>query len=199
MNIKAVLFDLGEVLVSVNLNRAVSQLADYLTIDEKEINFYLFNDNIKDRFDSGLIEPEDFYLNFCQQAKKQPPFDIFVEYYTDIFSPLYDGFKAVKYAAQRVPIFLLSNTDTLHWNRILNDYKEIMDLFSGYHLSFKAGVNKPDPKYFIKFLNKSNLQASSCLFIDDNLKNIKTAENLSFMTLRRTRQMNLETELKNFF
>lgn len=58
-----------------------------------------------------------------------------------------------------------------------------LEYFDGGLISYKEGVEKPNPEFYNRLLKKYKLKASDCLFIDDNSSNIETAQNLGFKTL----------------
>lgn len=55
---------------------------------------------------------------------------------------------------------------------------------------------KPDPKIWEVLLDRYGLHAEESIFIDDNYKNIETAEQLGFKTVHITEDTDLEYELK---
>lgn len=56
----------------------------------------------------------------------------------------------------------------------------ILDQFDGGVASCEVHVNKPDPKIYQAFLEKYQLKASECVFIDDRLENVQAAFALGF-------------------
>ena len=63
---------------------------------------------------------------------------------------------------------------------------EVFSLFDGIVLSGEEKINKPDLEIYRRLLNRYGLKAEDCLFIDDNLDNIRAAEKLGFQTIRFT-------------
>ncbi len=55
-----------------------------------------------------------------------------------------------------------------------------MEYMDGGVVSFKVGKTKPDPAIYTAFLQKYNLKAEECLFIDDTEENVTAAEKLGF-------------------
>ena len=82
-------------------------------------------------------------------------------------------------------LILLSNTNDLHitWIKenvwFYNDFKACFDAF---YLSHEVNIAKPNPAIFNFVLNKNNLKAEECFFIDDNQSNIESANALGFKT-----------------
>lgn len=81
-------------------------------------------------------------------------------------------------------LYYLSNA-TRHRHEIYKK-KGLLDFlkyFDGGLLSYLEGVEKPDPEFYKRLINKYKLNPSNCLFIDDNENNINTARQLKFNTL----------------
>ncbi len=74
-------------------------------------------------------------------------------------------------------------------------YKFLQTL-DGIVVSGEEKMVKPDPAIFELLLNRYNLTAGNCLFIDDNLHNIKAAGKLGFDTIYFTGPEQLGHELR---
>ena len=72
----------------------------------------------------------------------------------------------------------------------------LFDIVDGYVLSYKEHQVKPYVAIYETLLNRYELMASECLFIDDNEKNIKTAQELGFIT-RKVLSDNYESVLES--
>ncbi|MBK8200812.1 MAG: HAD-IA family hydrolase [Bdellovibrionales bacterium] len=55
---------------------------------------------------------------------------------------------------------------------------------------------KPDPEIFHRLLNQFQLKAEQCLFIDDNLDNVKSALDLNFLALHYHNPLSLKHQLR---
>ncbi|MEM9686016.1 MAG: HAD-IA family hydrolase, partial [Bacteroidota bacterium] len=63
-------------------------------------------------------------------------------------------------------------------------------------LSGDEKMAKPDKEIFFLLLNRYQLHAEDCLFIDDNSNNISTAKEMGFHTIHFTDEVNLRQRLK---
>jgi len=77
-------------------------------------------------------------------------------------------------------LFVLSNQTPIN-----SEYLHgVLDpLFERVFFSNEIGFRKPDPKSFQKLLDETGLRAEECIFIDDNLDNIKAAWALGFKVI----------------
>ena len=68
--------------------------------------------------------------------------------------------------------------------------------FDGIVVSGEEKCIKPQPQIYQILLSRYGLQAPNCIFIDDNLDNIKGAQTLGFDTILFTSPENLRAELR---
>jgi 2-haloacid dehalogenase len=95
--------------------------------------------------------------------------------------------------AAGIPCFALSN-----WGVDMATAQELYPVlleFDGRVISGEEGVVKPDPAIFHIVLDRFGLNASRCLFVDDNADNIAAAALLGFRTHLVTTPANLRTAL----
>ena len=80
---------------------------------------------------------------------------------------------------QGYKVYIISNI----FAKMMRDCHEelsFMSLADGAILSYQEKVIKPDSKIFRLFLERYNLKANECVFIDDQERNINAARNLGF-------------------
>lgn len=86
--------------------------------------------------------------------------------------------KLLQLLKQQVPkMYLLSNTNEIHWNEIHTRFN-IARHFDELVLSHTIGLAKPEPEIYEHVLQLSGVPASKCLFIDDLEVNVRAAEQL---------------------
>jgi FMN phosphatase YigB (HAD superfamily) len=79
---------------------------------------------------------------------------------------------------------VLISDHALEWIDYCDDKYELKSLFQIRQFSFEIGICKNNVKAYEKILNSLNGRVDECLFIDDNQKNIKTAQSLGLETIR---------------
>ena len=81
-------------------------------------------------------------------------------------------------------IFLLSNTNEIHYRKYLEDfrsfygYKDFDALFHKAYFSYLLGMRKPDAAIFQYLLDDQRLIPGETLFIDDTLQHVESASKL---------------------
>ena len=73
---------------------------------------------------------------------------------------------------------------------------EFLNWFEGIVVSGEEKTRKPFPEIYQTTLSRFNLKAEECLFIDDNLRNVKAATALGIPSLQFSSPEALEKELK---
>lgn len=81
------------------------------------------------------------------------------------------------------------------WIMYCEEQFEYHKLFHSVMYSFEVGVSKPATKAFKLMLEKLHVNPEECLFIDDSLKNIETAEQLGMQTIHFKDAEQLRAEL----
>ena len=75
-------------------------------------------------------------------------------------------------------LMILSNWDAVSFNLVKRQYPEIFNYFAEHHIiiSGAIGLIKPHTAAFEYILNTYKLQPANCIFIDDQIVNIRAAE-----------------------
>jgi 2-haloacid dehalogenase len=94
-------------------------------------------------------------------------------------------------------LYLLSNFSAETFPLMLKRY-EFLQLFDDMIISGEHKLIKPDPAIFELTLKRIKREAHECLFIDDSLANIETANKLSFHTIHFQSPEQLERDLEKF-
>ncbi|MEX0940470.1 MAG: HAD-IA family hydrolase [Candidatus Babeliales bacterium] len=90
-------------------------------------------------------------------------------------------------------IFLLSNCSSSTMATLKQKHPDIFNIFQGIVIPRDVGYKKPNIKIFEHLLEKFNLEAQECYFIDDSIENILSAELLGMHAILYT---NPEATLK---
>lgn len=94
--------------------------------------------------------------------------------------------KAIKKAGYKV--YVLSNWDAQSFPLLQKKYSYIMTMFDGTCISGDVKMLKPNKDIFHACLQKFNLKASECLFIDDEQHNIEGAQSVGITAIKFDRK-----------
>ena len=176
MGIRTIVFDFGNVLGFFSHRRAAEQLAAYGAAGSADaIQSYLFNGQLEDDFESGLLDSAAFRAlvrDRCRLTCDDAQFDTA---YADMFVPNSETCELLPELRKRYRLVLLSNTTVLHSRWFLRQFADVVANFHGVVLSHEVGVRKPHPRIYEHCLALADCQASECLFVDDLPVNIEAA------------------------
>ncbi|MDR0868275.1 MAG: HAD family phosphatase [Planctomycetota bacterium] len=196
--IRAVIFDLGRVLVTIDPSRAAARFPQ-LRLDEI-IKFSAADDPQFQAFNRGEITPEKFHVALCDQFGVALSFAEFYAAWTGIFSPM-PGMRELAGElrdAGKVKLGLLSDTDPWHWEFIGREFPWIKETFLRPTLSFQTGVLKPAAAAFLRAAANVDEPPENCLFIDDRADNVAGARavGMSAVQFRDAATLRRELSLK---
>ena len=179
-NIKAIIFDLGGVLLNLDIARAMTNM-HALGVDKTEMD-----DKIIDLYQTGSISTDDFVshiISLCRSGiDRQQVIDAWNSCLLDI--PDYKLQYILQLRERGFKTYLLSNTNDIHWQHIAktNFPSPVADYFDKLYLSQELHLAKPDKTIYSYVLNDTGLQADECLFLDDTVQNIQAAASMGIRT-----------------
>lgn len=177
---KTFIFDCGNVLIGFSRDH----LLDVYVGDNKE-DRELVRNNVFPKWhfqDEGLSSKE-----YYEQVKNALPERLWKSAYNIIFHwkeevwPLPGMWELIKELKNKgIKLILLSNMpDTFTYD---HDDIEVLKYFDELIFSFPLQFAKPDKRIFEYTINKCDLTPSDCIFIDDNIDNIKAGKEVGLNT-----------------
>lgn len=97
---------------------------------------------------------------------------------------------------QGYKIYILSNWSQDSFPLLQEKNIDLFNLFDGIMISGDEGIGKPNPEFYTRLLQKYNLDACQCVFIDDEPHNIIAAQNLKIHSILRDSNKSVCTGLK---
>lgn len=180
--IKNIIFDIGNVILNFDIDNVLSQFTDSYE-DRQFILENIINSPEWLQFaliDTGFITREEA-IEIVKDRTNHVN-DIIIEKfwnnynnYASINCDVINLIKKLK--DNNYSIYLLSNINAYTHQFILNT-SNLFDIVDGYVLSYQVHKVKPYKAIYEELLNKYNLIPEESLFIDDNQKNILTANEL---------------------
>jgi len=188
-DIKNILFDLGGVLYHIDYNltkKAFEKLGvnDFNTYYSQQQQNELF-----DNLETGKISSKEFISKMLEILPHSSEEDI-----VDAWNALLIGFtkenlKLLEYLSDKYKLYLLSNTNAIHIEKINNDlqdlfgYTALNEFFIKTYLSHEIGRRKPDIETFEWLLKDAGIKAEETLFIEDSVQHIESAKKTGIKTV----------------
>lgn len=160
-----VVFDLGGVLVSVDFARACARLEAAGAAPAADILAAIQSGPEKRDFDSGRLSPREFAARFCASIGVELPYAEFADIWCDIFAEQREVTGLLDDIAGKADLFLLSNTDPLHFDYVRTHYG-FLAKFGQLLLSYEIGRAKPGREIFERALDCA-AQGTRMIYFDD--------------------------------
>lgn len=186
--IKAVIFDLGNVLVNYDVKRAARRFSEAGGISQIRIWAHFFLSRFEQAYTRGELSTLEFYRAASRVFKKPIPYETFKHYWNDIFweNPGMD--RLLRRLKKQYPLYLISNTNDLHFSYIKKHFR-ILRHFKKRFPSHEVGARKPDLKIYRRVLRKIGLRPEKTVFIDDMKKFIVGARKVGMHAIHfKTRE-----------
>ena len=175
---KAILFDLGKVLLDFNFETGVKALHAACSISRNRLEEVLWDENWICRYERGEISTSEFHAYLRETADLDLDLPGFCQTWSSVFLPgllvSEDLLLALK---RKYPLILVSNTNEVHIEFVRSNYR-VLDYFDHDVLSYEVGALKPDRKIFEYAIAVSGHQPDALFFTDDREENILAARQL---------------------
>jgi len=199
--IKAVIFDMGSVLVGDEANIIYKKIAKKLKISEKKAR--KISRPLLDKWNVGKINEREFWKGFekrlSRKIDRRFTKNLWFRSHKDYTKNISGTWKILaKLKAKKFHLAILSNTIPPHVKAHrktgrINKLKKLGVEF--FILSCDVGFHKPDPRIYKIALRRLNLPAKECVFVDNKLPFIKAACKLGIKGIHFKTPEKLKREL----
>ncbi len=165
--ITAITFDLGNVLVKVDHLRFCRRLAALAGLSPLAVYAQVFESSLEPGYDTGRITSREFYERVTAHFGVTLAYSQFCELWCDIFDPMATMAAVVAHLAPRFPLFLLSNTNSLHFDYIRERFSAILEPFQAFILSYEVGRRNPEAAIYQALIQRVQRPPEEILFLDD--------------------------------
>lgn len=180
--IRNIVFDLGGVVVDIDLNRTFDQMKALGVPDLVPYVSKYSGGGFAEAFQTGHLSEQGFVEHLCQLAGRPLPYDeverawnaMILEYEPDRIHRL----RSLK---SRYRTFVLSNTNVMHHRdfafRVPGE-SDLRNLFEKVYYSHEIGLSKPSPESYLYVMHDAGLLPEDTLFLDDSADNVAAAQAL---------------------
>jgi HAD superfamily hydrolase (TIGR01509 family) len=195
--LRAAIFDIGRVLVRLDLARALEGLADGTSLTPEELWSSIEKDPHWRDWQEGRISPHDWHLHIAKRLGSPLKFDEFCMAWNRTLDPVPvhadDFFQAL---SKKLKLALLSNTDPIHVAQLESTYS-FFNFFPASARIYSCSVraSKPSPVIFQAALKALKTPATQTVFIDDILENVEAARALGLHAIQYLDPVQLRADL----
>jgi HAD superfamily hydrolase (TIGR01549 family) len=197
--IRAVIFDLGNVLINFDHRIASQKLSKFTDTPEDEIYNLFFDSKLTALFEEGKISTLQFFSKVKEALNLGIEFDEFLPIWNEIFFFDEENLSVYNLASSlknRYKVALLSNINISHFEHIKRTFP-ILDAFHNIITSFEMGFRKPNPEIYQKALHALDSPPEDVFYTDDRLELVESARQLGIRSFIFKGPRQLEADLIN--
>lgn len=201
--IKNIIFDLGNVIIDLDLAKTDIELEYVLGEDYVDRLNQIEKKDIFNRFEMGLCDEREFVETLQSVANQKVSYRRIIDAWNAMLlrTPMH-RLEMLENLKSTYQVFLLSNTNETHLAWVFDDLQKmygITDFDTRYfhkpYYSHLINLRKPNIEIYQFVLDDAQLIANETLFIDDNYDNIVGAKQVGINTIHHQ----IGNEIENLF
>lgn len=184
MKYDAVIFDFGGVLINIDYQATIDAFRNLGNEDFETLYSQAQQSDLFDAIETGRISSQHFINGLLQLLPQGvTPNQVVHAWNAMILDVPLHRIKFLQELKKTRPIYLLSNTNSIHIDKALREWKKssetsIYDIFDHVYLSHEIGMRKPDAEIFEHVCGQHHLNPETTLFIDDSIQHIEGARKI---------------------
>jgi HAD superfamily hydrolase (TIGR01509 family) len=194
--IRAIISDIGRVIVGVDVSRAMQGLSSGIALSAKEIWSAIEKDPRFPDLQDGRISARDWHLHIVRRLGGNLTYDQFIQAWNAALLPetlqpdsLWAGL------TKKNRLALLSNTDPIHVAHMESTFT-FFKYFPVRIYSCVIGLSKPSPAIYQQTLRATKVKANEAVYIDDLEENVAAAKALGMIGIHLPVPTELPDKLK---
>lgn len=194
--IRALLFDLGNVLVGFDFARGYRAIEGITARPPEEIQRLINRSGLVVPYERGEISSEDFVAQLSDALGLRLSYREFCDLWSTIFLPdplLPEALLAS--LRRRYRMVLISNTNHIHYQTIKNAYPVVRH-FDARVLSFRVGAAKPSQIMYEEAVRQAGCRPEECFFTDDMPEFVEAARACGIDAVQFQGREQLEQDLR---
>lgn len=200
--IKAIVFDMGGVIVRLNMGRCIGnfkELAGFEDIEEYLDKFH--QKGFISDLEEGRTQPEDFYRECLKHSR--PGTTVETAHYC--FCSLLDGLEEdaldlIRSLRGRCPLYVLSNNNPISRGYFRDMMKlegfDTEEVFTKEFYSYELKLLKPSREIYERVIEEVGTRPEEILFVDDARDNVEAAQAAGITTLWLRPGMDIKAEVE---
>ena len=179
--VRAVIFDIGRVLIRIDVARAMKGMASGLSLSPEELWSAIEKDPRWKDWQEGRISARDWHLHLQRRFGGSATFEEFSDKWNLVLDPEPIHGKALfEKLSKKYQLALLSNTDPIHVAYMESRY-DFFPYFPARVYSCVVGASKPNPIIYQEALRACRARAEEAVYVDDIEGYVEAARRLGMM------------------
>ncbi len=203
-NFKNILFDLGGVILDINVQATQKHFYELGLPAELMQYPHSMTTDLFFKYETGKLDTDQFRDEIRLRTGVEMSDQAFDEAWNAMLVRIPEERTALlKVLSTRYNLYMLSNTSSLHVKVFEKMYldaagESMHKIFKKIYYSHEIGCHKPDREAWEYVIRDAVIKPEETLFLDDNIHNIKAAQELGFQAIHiheRTSLMSLGFDL----
>lgn len=195
MTIKAIFFDLGNVLLDIDWSMILGDLLGKTGLAREEIGSRFMSAGFEE-YELGHLSTETFFGNLKISLGYPGDVDELARICTDIFVPISENVSLAHELRSHYRLGIISNTNAAHVAWFSKKYN-MFDIFDVRIYSNEVHLRKPNRAIYELALEAFDVTAAESVFIDDLEENTAAAARLGMHAIQFGPDINLRYELSD--
>ena len=193
---RAIIFDIGRVLIRVDISRAMDGLASGLSLTPQDVWSAIEKDPRWLDWQEGRISTRDWHLHLAERLGSSLTFEEFSEVWNRALDPNpIHSESFLEKLSKNYRLALLSNTDPIHMSNEEARFP-FFRLFPIRIYSYRVGASKPDPAIYREALQACQVRAEEAVYIDDIAAYAEAAQRLGMSGIVFQSPEQLQSDLR---
>ena len=194
---RAIIFDIGRVLIRVDISRAMDGLASGLSLSPQELWSVIEKDPRWLDWQEGRISPRDWHVHLTKPLGISLTFEQFSEVWNRALDPNpIHSESFLENLSRNYRLALLSNTDPIHMSHDEARFP-FFRFFPNRIYSYRVGASKPDSVIYRRALQACKVRAEEAVYIDDIAAYADAAQRLGMTGIVFQSPEQLQSDLRN--
>lgn len=198
-SIKALLFDLGNVILKISFQQALATWAQHAGIDASVLATRFSADEPYKQHERGEISSEAYFASLRESLK----IDLSDEHLREGWNAIFLGeftqtVALIKQMHGNMPLYIFSNINPTHKAFALEHYPDTLALFEKVFCSSDIGMRKPEARAFAHVSSEMGFAANEILFFDDTEENVQAARDFGMNAVLVSSPEDVQTALAEF-
>jgi epoxide hydrolase-like predicted phosphatase len=171
--LRALLFDLGGVVIDIDFKRAFQIWAARASCDGVDLERRFTFDEAYEMHETGDLDSSAYFSALRQRLNVSLSEEDLVAGWNDIYLGTIPGMaKLLAAASVQFPLYAFTNSNPTHQSVWSTRFAPDLSIFTAIYVSSELGVRKPDPRSFSLVAERMGAEPSEVLFFDDSAENI---------------------------
>jgi putative hydrolase of the HAD superfamily len=172
----ALLFDLGRVVIDIDFGKVLACWADHAGCTAADLQKPFSQHETFRRHETGHASDAEFFEALRTTLGIGISDEQLLEGWNTIFAGEMPGINGLlARAAERLPLYAFSNTNSAHVAHFTKPYADVLSHFREVFLSCAIGLRKPDAEAYDHVIRAIGVPRERIVFFDDLAENIEGA------------------------